>query len=143
MSRILFLCGFLSLQFLQCLSQGSCRSFHIGANFGILGILVVGFNSNLIHGAIFNTMALHKGSDSFFSWLEPPVEERLEVYAFNVTNPEEVAQGGKPYLVEIGPFVYKVVTTKDTRDNLVFNDDGETLTYRPRKFYYSCQWGLL
>ena len=39
----------------------------------------------------------------------------------------------KPKLQEVGPFVYKAVTVKDSRDSLVFNDDGETLTYRPRQ----------
>ena len=38
--------------------------------------------------------------------------------------------------------MYKAVTVKDSVDhgtdkvNLEFNDDGETLTYRPRKFYF-------
>ena len=47
-------------------------------------------------------------------------------------------QGEKPVLEEVGPFVYKVVTVKDSfnkdigRDYLEYNDDGETLTYRPR-----------
>ena len=53
-------------------------------------------------------------------------------YAFNVTNPEEGVAGMKPIVKEVGPFVYKAVTVKDSRDNLKFNDDSETLTYRPR-----------
>ena len=53
-------------------------------------------------------------------------------YAFHVTNPDDVVMGMKPILQEVGPFVYKSVTIKDSRDNLVFNEDGETLTYKPR-----------
>ena len=49
-----------------------------------------------------------------------------------MTNPDEVVAGMKPIVKEVGPFVYKAVTVKDSRDNLKFNDDGETLTYRPR-----------
>ena len=47
-------------------------------------------------------------------------------------------QGRKPILREVGPFIYKAVTVKDSVDlgtenkNIKFNDDGETLTYRPR-----------
>ena len=39
---------------------------------------------------------------------------------------------------EVGPFVYKAVTVKDSinlssgHSNLRYNEDGETLTYRPR-----------
>ena len=59
-------------------------------------------------------------------------------FAFNVLNPEEVTRGGKPRLQEVGPFVYKAVTVKDSVDystghvNLQYDEDGETLTYRPR-----------
>ena len=50
-------------------------------------------------------------------------------------------RGKKPVLKEIGPFVYKAVTVKDSidkdtgKENLEYNDDGETLTYRPRLVY--------
>ena len=71
-------------------------------------------------------------------WLSPPVQSQLTGYAFHVTNPEEVQRGGKPVLEEIGPFVYTSVIVKNSenvdtgRENMEYNNDGETLTYRPR-----------
>ena len=87
---------------------------------------------------ILQTMALAPGSDRLQSWLTPPVQAHLTGYSFHVTNPDEVQQGEKPILIEVGPFVYKAVTVKDSleegtgKENLEYNEDGETLTYRPR-----------
>ena len=87
---------------------------------------------------LFQQMALSPGSDSLQSWLEPPVQTIVKFYAFNLTNQEEVMKGGKPVLQEVGPIVYKVVTVKNSvdqetrREHLEYNQDGETLTFRPR-----------
>ena len=58
----------------------------------------------------------------------------MNAYAFNVKNPEAVLNGKKPILEEVGPFVYKSVTLKDSDGNIKFWPDG-TLTYRQRKLY--------
>ena len=56
----------------------------------------------------------------------------------SISNPEAVMRGEKPVLKEVGPFVYKAVTVKDSvdkdtrKEHLEYNEDGETLTYRPR-----------
>ena len=95
----------------------------------------------VLEGAILRTMALQPGSDRLQTWLNPPVQPHLTGYGFHVTNPEAVMRGKKPVLKEIGPFVYKAVTVKDSidkdtgKENLEYNDDGETLTYRPRLVY--------
>jgi len=90
----------------------------------------------LLMKVVLSTMPLKPDSDRYHSWLNPPVQAKLTGYAFHVTNPDEVQAGMKPILKEVGPFVYKAVTVKDSRDTLEFNDDGETLTYKPRKFYF-------
>lgn len=125
---------------------GCCYSKHtrncclvstvLGALFLLLGVVVLAAGQGLLMKVVLSTMPLKPDSDRYRSWLEPPVQPHLTGYAFNVTNPEEVIQGEKPILQEVGPFVYKAVTVKDSRDNIVYNEDGETLTYRPRKFYH-------
>ena len=99
----------------------------------------------LLEGAILKTMALHPGSDRLHTWLNPPVQAHLTGYGFHVTNPEAVMQGKKPIVKEVGPFTYKAVTVKDSvdkdtgKENLEYNEDGETLTYRPRLSLFSYQ----
>jgi len=108
----------------------------------ILGIITLICGNSLLTNVILKSMALKPGSDRLQSWLTPPVQPHLEGYAFSVENPDEVIQGKKPKLKEVGPFVYKAVTVKDSVDhdtghvNLEYDENGESLTYRPRKFYF-------
>jgi len=108
----------------------------------ILGIITLVCGNSLLTKVILKSMALKPGSDRLQSWLTPPVQPHLEGYAFSVENSDEVIQGKKPKLKEVGPFVYKAVTVKDSVDhdsghvNLQYDENGETLTYRPRKFYF-------
>jgi len=134
------------------MTEACCRSHHTGrcclvtggagAVFLLTGILVLVAGPGALEKKILQTMALAPGSDRLQSWLVPPVQAHLTGYGFHVTNPDEVQQGEKPILKEVGPFVYKAVTVKDSLDeetgkeNLEYNEDGETLTYRPRKFYF-------
>lgn len=117
-------------------------SLVLGVLILILGVVLLISGQSILSGAILRSMALTEGSDRLASWLNPPVQAHLEGYAFHVENPEEVMQGAKPRLKEVGPFIYKAVTVKDSEDfgtgksNLVYNEDGETLTYRARKFYF-------
>lgn len=100
------------------------------------GILVVSCGYDmLVHFVIAPKMALIAKGDMFSSWLDPPVQPHLTIYAFNLTNPQEVLLGAKPHVQEVGPFVYKTVTLKDTDNTLHWGQNGEEIIYRPRKFY--------
>jgi len=114
----------------------------------VLGVLVLASGLAFLLGGkgileemILKSMALSPNSDRLRSWLNPPVQPSLTAYGFHVTNPEAVMNGKKPILKEVGPFVYKAVNVKDSlneegEENMKFNDDDETLTYRLRKFYF-------
>lgn len=125
-------------------NPGCCRSKHtkncciatgaFGCVFLILGIVVMLVAPSFLKEKILKTMALVDGSDRYESWLRPPVQPHLEAYAFHITNPEAVLAGEKPILKEVGPFIYKSETIKDSDDNVKWWGDG-TLTYRPRKNY--------
>ena len=53
------------------------------------------------------------------------------------TSPPDPCTSSPDPCTEVGPFVYKAVTVKDSvnsdgSENLVYGEDGRTLTYRPR-----------
>ncbi len=106
----------------------------LGGLFLILGVVVMLVGGPYLEKKIIASMALTPGSDRYESWLRPPVQPHLEGYAFHITNPEAVLAGKEPVVEEVGPFVYKSTTLKDSDDNVQWKDDG-TLIYRPRKVY--------
>jgi len=132
--------------------RGCCQSIHtrncflatgiLGCLVIILGLLVLTMGPSLLSSMILESLALSPGSARLGSWLVPPVQAYMTAYAFNLTNPDEVIMGEKPILQEVGPFVYKAVTVKDSIDmntgdtNLKFDSTDSSITYRPRKFYY-------
>jgi len=132
--------------------EGCCHSPHtrncilamgvLGCLVIILGLLVLTMAPSFLSAMILKSLALSPDSARLATWLVPPVEAHLTAYAFNLTNPDEVMQGGKPVVQEVGPFVYRAVTVKDSIDmqtgepNLNYDSTGSTLTYMPRKFYY-------
>jgi len=134
--------------------QGCCSSRHtkrcclatgiIGSLLLLIGLILMLAGRGLLEGAILKSMALKEGSGRTDTWLTPEkmnIKAHLTGYGFHVNNPDEVAKGGKPDLTEVGPFVYQALTIKDTveedgKSNLHYNEDGSTLTYRPRRFYF-------
>jgi len=133
-------------------NRGCCHSKHtrnclvttgiLGCTLLVLGLLVFTLAPSFLSSKILASLALSPASGSLASWLVPPVEAQMTCYVFNLTNPEEVLNGSKPVLQEVGPFVYRAITVKDSIDvetgnsTLNYNSDGSTLTYRARKFYY-------
>ena len=122
-----------------CYKQRMCwAALFFGSFLLALAIVVLTAGPKLLEGIIMDRMALTEGSEMLKFWLDPPIIPELTGYAFHVTNPEEVQMGEKPVLEEVGPFVYRSIIVKDSKNeetggnNLQHNDDGETLTYRPR-----------
>nr|UQE86053.1 sensory neuron membrane protein [Tropidothorax elegans] len=60
----------------------------------------------VISKKIKNAISLKEESESLKHFKELPVPLEFNVYIFNVTNPEEVSQGARPELKQVGPYVY-------------------------------------
>ena len=59
-------------------------------------------------------MILKNGSESWKQWIDPQVPVYMKFYIFNTTNPNEFAQGKEiPNLVQVGPFVFQEIRTKN------------------------------
>lgn len=126
-----------------CSPKLCCKvTLSLGSLLLLVGTVVLITGQGVLKEAILNTLALHPASDTLHKWLRPPVEPTFVVHAFHVTNPVAVILGQKPKLQEIGPFTYQAVTVKDSvdqhtgKENLEYNDDGETLTYRQRNIFF-------
>lgn len=74
----------------------------------ILGVLVTFGFSAIVNLVIDSQVVLRPGGQSYGWWSKPPVEPKIKVYVYNVTNADEfLNNGSKPILEELGPYVYK------------------------------------
>ena len=61
----------------------------------------------LINFIINTQVALKPGGQTYGWWSKPPVEPKISVYVYNVTNANEfLSNGSKPIVDEVGPYVY-------------------------------------
>ncbi|CAG7818160.1 unnamed protein product [Allacma fusca] len=87
----------------------------------------------IIRGEIGKQMRLINGTDTYTGWQHVVVPVYLSLYLFNLTNPDDVANGGKAVLKETGPYVYMEKLFKDADEDNVVN---ETLRYRQIRTYF-------
>ncbi|XP_011635608.1 sensory neuron membrane protein 1-like isoform X1 [Pogonomyrmex barbatus] len=98
--------------------------------FGIL--LWCGFPA-LIRSQIKKAIALKPGSEIREMWTAFPLPLDFKIYLFNVTNPDEINEGGKPKLKEVGPFFYDEYKLKL---DLVDREDEDTVEYSMKSTWF-------
>ncbi|KAJ8871779.1 hypothetical protein PR048_028119 [Dryococelus australis] len=72
-------------------------------------------------------------SPAFERWRRLPQPLVTKFYLFNVTNPDEVQNGSRPVLHELGPYVYD---EHIERVDVVKNQDGETISYNLKSTFF-------
>ncbi|GAB1868221.1 Sensory neuron membrane protein 1 [Camponotus japonicus] len=105
---------------------GGCMFF-----FGI--VTWCGFHS-LIRSQIKKAIMLKPGSQIREIWSNLPFPLDFKIYLFNVTNADEVVQGQKPKLQEVGPFFYDEYKVKI---DLIDREDEDSVEYsiKPTWFF--------
>lgn len=57
---------------------------------------------------------------------------RLDLYFFNVLNPQQIVQGERPQVQELGPYAYKEYYNKF---DIEWSDGGDTVEFGAQKYY--------
>ncbi|XP_015121977.1 sensory neuron membrane protein 2 [Diachasma alloeum] len=83
-----------------------------------------------VNDEIGEAVALVNGTGAYDRWKTIPLPIIYKAYFFNVTNPDDVMQGEKPILQEVGPYVYK-----QYRSKFNITEDGDTLSYNEHQLF--------
>ncbi|KAK3921174.1 Sensory neuron membrane protein 2 [Frankliniella fusca] len=92
----------------------------------LLGWLLFPYVVDLVIG---KQLALKQGTDAWDRFVDLPIALDMKLSIFNVTNKEEIMQGMKPRVQEVGPFVYKQYRHKY---DIKYNEKDDTVSYRQK-----------
>ncbi|XP_062899554.1 lysosome membrane protein 2-like isoform X2 [Mobula hypostoma] len=97
-----------------------------------IALLVAQVFPKAVENYVKREVQLKNGTATFETWRNPPPPIYMQFYFFNVTNPEEVLQGKKPFVEERGPYTYREYKPKE---NVTFTDDGNLVSAVTPKTY--------
>ncbi|XP_018328532.1 sensory neuron membrane protein 2-like [Agrilus planipennis] len=88
-----------------------------------------------LDGIVDKKSVVVKSTPVFESWKTPydSTSSKFKIYFFNVTNPEQVENGGTPFLRQVGPYVYDV---KIEHIDISENPADFSVDYFRKKTYY-------
>ncbi|XP_012225459.1 sensory neuron membrane protein 1-like isoform X1 [Linepithema humile] len=105
---------------------GGCM-FVFGILFGWWGFPAI------LRSQIKKAIALKPGSEIREMWSNFPLPLDFKVYLFNVTNPDEIKEGKKPKLQEVGPFFYDEYKVKL---DLVDREEEDSVEYSLKSTWF-------
>ncbi|XP_054721592.1 lysosome membrane protein 2-like [Uloborus diversus] len=100
----------------------------------VIGVVALSVLPSIFKSKLAENLALEEGKETYEKWKKTPIPVTFKVFIFNITNVVEVTNhGAKPYVEEIGPYVFKQLRSKDV---LSWNPDDMTVTYNDLKQYH-------
>lgn len=107
----------------------------ISIPFALLSIAAMtlpAFYEDLVDVLIKQNLELVENTQQWDWFMELPIPINFNIYAFNLTNPDEVKEGAKPIFEEVGPYIFTQKRIK-RQDSIKFIDD--TVSYREVQHY--------
>ncbi|XP_076039562.1 lysosome membrane protein 2-like [Oratosquilla oratoria] len=100
----------------------------------LLGAIFLGVFPVIFDSILNDMLVLREGSASLEAFITPPVPIYMQVWLFNVTNPEAIKHRGEiPKLQQVGPYTYEEQRLKY---DLIWNETSGTVSYLQNKTYY-------
>ncbi|XP_066501918.1 lysosome membrane protein 2c isoform X2 [Hoplias malabaricus] len=79
-------------------------------------------------------VVLENGTEAFSVWQSPPSPIYMQFYFFNLTNPDEVVNGEKPVVIEVGPYTYREYRPME---NVIFmENDTKIAAVNPKTYVF-------
>lgn len=50
---------------------------------------------------------MKEGGETYNDWVKPPVPVYMQYYLFNYTNVDDILNGSKPQVRQLGPYSYR------------------------------------
>uniref|UniRef100_A0A8B9I217 Scavenger receptor class B member 1 n=1 Tax=Anser brachyrhynchus TaxID=132585 RepID=A0A8B9I217_9AVES len=105
-----------------------------GAACALLGVCLLLAGPAIVKEQVVKNVRIDPSSISFGMWKDIPVPFYLSVHLFEVLNPNEVLEGGKPILTQRGPYVYRSEFRYKT--NITFHDNDTVSYVEYRKLFF-------
>lgn len=111
----------------------TCCTAWLGVTAVLVLIVTIGFPviiQAVIHQQLKGNIVVSSPESSGYAhFIDETYESNVTMtfYFWNLENPEQVLQGSKPQMREVGPFVYRVKTQKS---DVSWSDDKTQITYR-------------
>ncbi|KFM67984.1 Lysosome membrane protein 2, partial [Stegodyphus mimosarum] len=105
----------------------------VGVLLLVIGIVALSIFPSILKAKIEQNLVLEEGKEAYEKWKKTPIPVTFKVFIFNITNPKEIANGSRPLVSEVGPYVFKQLRSKDV---LRWDEVEKTVTYNDIKQYH-------
>ncbi|KAI3362214.1 hypothetical protein L3Q82_012544 [Scortum barcoo] len=121
------------------MTRRSCAIHVVGVTCALLlaagiGLMVSQVFRNFMHNRLKKEIVLVEGSRVFESWKTPPPPVYMEFFFFNVTNVDEILEGAKPEVIQVGPYTYREYRYKE--NVTMMEDDLKVSAYNTKSFVF-------
>ncbi|XP_070538993.1 scavenger receptor class B member 1-like isoform X2 [Ptychodera flava] len=84
--------------------------------------------------AVHELMVINPDSQMYAGWVDPPIQMHQKFYFFDVQNKDEILQGAKPVVRQIGPYTYR---THMPKENITWNDNFTVSYVEPQIYIFN------